>query len=190
MKVKALDMSGAQLLWKELAWTLTSHGDVEVKGESIILKSGSIISVTIWRSADIFEIELMASPNIAGVNDMPVHIYPRNLILPRVEDLKTLLVETVITVKQAILVLVLLSSMELLRNPRYVGVTINIDRYGDGYKPVSYKVIVNVGGIGYEIAVSGGRKTYRITFSSLELFKAFAEVVLPEFLASRGEAKE
>jgi hypothetical protein len=190
MKVRLMDTSGAPRLLKDIAWTLSGYGNVEIRDDSVILSDGSIVTCKVRQIVETFEVEFKLSPNISGVNDVPVYIYPRYLLLSNIESLRMLLVETTIEIRQTLLVLVKLTDIGLLRNPKYIGVVVNIDKDGDRYKPVSHKVMVNIGGIGYEVVVTGRRVTYRITFSKFDLFKAFADVVIPEFLESRGEVRE
>jgi hypothetical protein len=190
MKVRLADTSGASRLLKDLAWTLSGYGNAEIRDEAVILSDGSVVTCKVHQIVETFEVEFKLAPNISGINDVPVYIYPRYLQLNNVEGLRMLLVETTLEIRQTLLVLVKLTEMGLLRNPKYVGVVVNIDKDGDRYKPVSHKVMVNVGGIGYEVVVTGRRVVYRITLSKFDLFKAFADVVIPEFLENRGEVRE
>ena len=190
MRVRVSDITASQRLLEEIAWTLSTYGNVKVEGESVILDTRSVIACVVHQIVETFEVKFTVSPNISRIDNVPVYIYPRYLQLNNIENLKTLLIETILELRQAILILAKLTDMGLLRNTKYIGIVINIDKDVDRYKPVSYKVMVNIGGIGYEVVVTGRRITYRITFSRFDLFKAFADVVLPEFLESRGEVRE
>jgi len=190
MKVRLSDASGASRVLKDLAWTLSGYGNVEIRDDALILSDGSIVTCKLRQIVEEFEVEFKLSPNISGIDEVPVYIYPRYLLLGNVESLRMLLVETTLEIRYTIWVLVKLTEIGLLRNTKYIGIVINIDKDGGRYKPVSHKVMVNVGGIGYEVVVKGRRITYRITFSKFDVFKAFADVVLPEFLESRGEVRE
>jgi hypothetical protein len=170
-------------------WTLGSYGNAEVKGQTVIFNNGSIITCEVNRIGEVFEITFKVNPNISGIGDTPVHIFPRYLQLNNVEALRMLLVDITLEVSQAILVLATLMSMGL-PTPKYVNIVINVDREENRYKAVGHKVIANIGAIGYEIAVTGRRRVYRITIPSFELFKAFVDVIVPEFLENRGGVRE
>jgi len=184
MKVRVTDLAGAHRLLEDVSWTLSGYGNVEVRGESVILSNGSTVMCKTNLVIDDFEIEFWAEPNI-GINRVPIYLYPRYLSLKTIEELKNLLVAIFLEVRDGIFIMATLASIGLLSNPRHVAITINIDRNGGKYKPMSQKVIVDAKGIGYEIVTAGRSRTYKISLPNFNLFKAFVEVVLPEFLESR-----
>jgi hypothetical protein len=190
MRAKILNLAGAERLLEEVAWTLGSHGDVKREADTIILGGGSRITLGASLIKDAFWVESWVEPNMLGLQRIPVHLYPRNLVLNTIEELKSLLIDIALEVKRSMYIIATLVSMGLLNNQKYVGIVINIDKEEDRFRPTSRKVIVNVGGIGYEISFVGGRTAYRITLPSFKLFKAFVEVIIPEFLESRGEERE
>jgi hypothetical protein len=186
---------GLGSLERDIVRILSNYGEAEWVERDIKLETSLHNLIHIHLDKDVnggVMVGCLATPNLRGFEKIDVHIYPRRFDFPNVDYVREFVFRLVMAVKDGLFILMQLASMNMARNaPRYCCMVVNMGKRQDESPEVeTYKIMLSYDNIGYEISKVYSRTVYKINFTSFSLFKDFVNVILPEFLESRGEVRE